>query len=173
MEPQSHPKSNKKLAGIIGLVVIVAAIGVGAFAFSGKKPADNTVAEATPTPTTLAATAAPDSATATPAASSSATASAYKDGTYKASGSYDSPGGDETVNVTLTLKDGVVTDSTVTTSGNNPTGKMYQAKFVSGYKSQVTGKSIDSITLTKVSGSSLTPEGFNNAVAKIKTEAKA
>lgn len=166
MEPESAPKSSKKIAGIIGLIVIVAAIGVGAFGYSSaKKGPDNSVAVATATPagSPLAA-----NTTASPS-----TAATYKDGTYKATGSYNSPGGTETVNVSLTVKDGIVTDSTVSTSGNNPTGKMYQDQFVSGYKSQVTGKNIDSLSVTKVSGSSLTPKGFNQAVMQIKAEAKA
>jgi hypothetical protein len=118
------------------------------------------------TPTTLGASAAP-------AASLATSSRSYKDGTYSAQGSYNSPGGPETVDVSLTLKSGSVTDSTVTTSGNSPTGKHYQSMFIDGYKSLVTGKSIDDINLSKVSGSSLTSEGFDNAVAKIKTSAKA
>jgi hypothetical protein len=40
------------------------------------------------------------------------------------------------------------------------------------YKQYVVGKKIDEVQLTKVSGSSLTPQGFNDALAKIKAEAK-
>jgi uncharacterized protein with FMN-binding domain len=162
------PNNTKKIAGIIGLVVIVAAIAIGAsVATKGKsdevaKATATATASPTPSSQTLAATTTP-----------AAAASAYKDGTYSAKGSYQSPGGQESVSVSVTLKGGVVSDSTVTTTGNNPTGKMYQEKFISGYKSQVTGKNIDDIQLSKVSGSSLTSGGFNNALEQIKTEAKA
>jgi uncharacterized protein with FMN-binding domain len=161
--------NNKKIAGIIGLVVIVAAIAVGALALSPKPASvsDTPTASATPTPTPVTSVVDTNAApTAAPAASG------YKDGAYSATGSYNSPGGIEKVSVKLTLKDGVVADSTVTTTGNNPTGREYQAMFVSGYKSLVIGKNIDQIHLSRVSGSSLTSAGFNNALTQIKSQAK-
>jgi hypothetical protein len=97
----------------------------------------------------------------------------YKDGTYSATGSYNSPGGTNTLTVSLTLKRGVITDSAVTGSATRGDSAEYQTMFIDNYKSQVTGRSIDSLSLTKVSGSSLTPQGFNDALVKIKAEAKA
>lgn len=99
--------------------------------------------------------------------------SKYKDGVYSAVGSYMSPGGLDDLNVTLTLRNGIVTDATVTSGAHDRTSSRYQSMFIGGYKAYVIGKSIDSINLDAVSGSSLTPEGFNDAVAKIKTEAQA
>ena len=48
----------------------------------------------------------------------------------------------------------------------------YQDDFVGGYKSQVVGKSIAEIQLGKVSGSSLTSRGFNEALDQIRNQAK-
>ncbi|NRG39921.1 FMN-binding protein [Rathayibacter sp. VKM Ac-2835] len=121
-------------------------------------------------------------ATSAPAATSSAAASestgaaatgAYADGTYEADGSYTSPGGNESVGVELTLESGVVTAVTVTPESENPTGQEYQSRFASGISGEVVGKSLDELDVTKVSGSSLTSGGFNDAVETIKADAAA
>lgn len=48
----------------------------------------------------------------------------------------------------------------------------FQDLFAQNYKPLVIGKNIDEVQLGKVSGSSLTPMGFNDALAKIKTQAQ-
>lgn len=96
----------------------------------------------------------------------------YKDGSYDATGTYTSPGGAEEIEVKVTLKDNVITDSEVISKATRSESKEYQGKFLDGYKSQVIGKNINQVNLTKVSGSSLTPKGFNDAITKIKAEAK-
>ncbi len=100
-------------------------------------------------------------------------ASAYKDGSYKAVGSYVSPAGQEEVDVTLVLKDGKITSAEFVGESQNPISKKLQNQFNEGYKQVVVGKSIDELSLTVVNGSSLTPKGFMDAVQKIKEEAKA
>ena len=97
---------------------------------------------------------------------------AYNDGTFSADGVYRSPAGMEAVKVSLTLKDDVVTDAQFQSMATHPKSKMMQAAFGEGYKLMVVGKSIDELSLTVVNGSSLTPKGFMDAVAKIKVEAK-
>lgn len=98
-------------------------------------------------------------------------ASVYADGTYSATGTYSSPAGKEQTPVTLTLVDDVITDVTFTVAATNPTSKQFQTMFANNFKTLVVGKNIDDVHLTKVSGSSLTPKGFNDALAQIKTEA--
>jgi len=113
-------------------------------------------------------------ANATNTSSQTATTSAtYNDGTYSANASYQSPGGTEKVAVKLTIKGGVVTTSTVTSTPTESEAREYQDMFLSGYKSKVVGKSVDTIKLSRVSGSSLTSEGFNSALTTIKQQAKA
>ncbi len=97
----------------------------------------------------------------------------YKDGVYDVKGDYVSPGGPEEIDVKLTLKNNVVVDSTVTSLAERPKSQMFQGQFVAGYKQYVVGKKLDEINVPKVSGSSLTPKGFNDALNKIKNEAKA
>lgn len=105
--------------------------------------------------------------------SSSATVSTYQDGTYSATGHYTSPAGAESVEVTLTLKDGVVTDAQFTGNATHPASKKWQGNFAAGFKDQVVGKKLDEIKLGVVNGSSLAPKGFMDAVAQVKAEASA
>jgi uncharacterized protein with FMN-binding domain len=98
---------------------------------------------------------------------------ALKDGSYSATGSYDSPGGTESLKVSVTLAGGDIADATVVSGANDPTASVYQTSFISGYKTYVIGKPIESIKLSNVSGSSLTSQGFNEALKSIEQQAKA
>ncbi len=82
-------------------------------------------------------------------------AGTYKDGTYTQVGEYVSPGGPETIGVTITLANGVVSDVTVEPQATRPVSMEKQADFAANYKPMVVGKSIDEVMLTKVSGSSV------------------
>lgn len=97
--------------------------------------------------------------------------SAYNDGTYSADGVYRSPAGAEEIHVTMTLKDDVITSAQVEGTATHPKSKAMQEAFIAGFGAQVVGKSIDELSLGVVNGSSLTPKGFMDAVAKIKVEA--
>jgi len=104
---------------------------------------------------------------------SETTVTVYRDGNYSATGSYISPGGPREISITLTITDGKITDSTFTGGADvDPTSKRFQGEFANGYKAMVVGKSIGEVNLSKVSGSSLTPKGFTDALNKIKAEAK-
>ena len=100
-------------------------------------------------------------------------ASDYADGTYTATGSYSIPDGGETVTVTVTLVDEVITTVSTTGSASGGTSSQFQSRFLSSYSSQVVGKSIDELSLSRVAGSSLTSEGFNAAIEEIRTDAQA
>lgn len=152
-------QGNKKALAIVGLLVIVAAIAVGVMVSSGSKTSDTT-----PTPSSTVQS----QQTENPAA----TNSNYKDGTYSATGNYTSPGGREKITISLTLSGGAITDTSATSGSSNPTGQEFQSKFISGYKSLVVGKSIDEVNVSRVSGSSLTSRGFNDALEQIKSQAK-
>jgi hypothetical protein len=98
--------------------------------------------------------------------------SLYKDGMYTAIGSYTSPGGPEEVGVTLTLRSGIIIDSFFTPRAELPISVNMQKVFSENYKQFVVGKSIRELKLSKVSTSSLTPIGFNDALDKIRVQAK-
>lgn len=97
----------------------------------------------------------------------------YGDGTFAAVGGYRSPAGAEEVNVSLTLKNGVVTAAAFQGTATNPKSVKMQAAFAAGFQEAVIGKSIDGLNLDVVNGSSLTPMGFMDALSKIKAEAAA
>ncbi len=137
-----------------------------------------TVAGCAPTATqgATAPSAGTSSAGATPPSGTSSSlagsGSVYQDGTYSADGTYVSPNGTETVGVELTLASGMVTAVNITQHPSNPNTRKFQGEFAGGVASQVVGKSIDELTVSKVAGSSLTSGGFNQAVEKIKSEAQ-
>lgn len=95
----------------------------------------------------------------------------YADGTYTAEGSYRNPETIETISVTLTLQDDTVTDVEVTGDPIVPEAKKHQAEFIGGIADAVVGKKLDDLQVDRVAGSSLTGDGFNQAVARIKDEA--
>jgi uncharacterized protein with FMN-binding domain len=95
----------------------------------------------------------------------------YTDGTYTADGSYQAPSGTESITVELTLAGDTITDITVTPHATDPTAKIHQAEFVGGIADQTVGKDIDTLNVTRVSGSSLTSGGFKIAIEAIKEQA--
>ena len=97
----------------------------------------------------------------------------YVDGTYTESGDYQAPSGTETVEVTVTLADGVITDITVVGDATDPTAQSRQGQFIAGIADIVVGKNIDDLDVQKVGGSSLTSGGFNVAIEAIKADSAA
>ena len=173
MQPENTPK--KKNTGIIvgiSVVIVVAIVAaIAAMSSSSTSVSDSNASNAATTTSVPTTSTLPVTAT-VPPADTSKQLSVYKNGSYTASGSYDSPGGLDHVTVNLTLANDLITDISVTATGDRES-QQYQAKFLSGYKQYVLGKNIATLKLTKVSGSSLTSGGFNDAVAQIKTQAKA
>lgn len=95
------------------------------------------------------------------------------DGTYTALGEYTSPGGPSAVAVKLTLKSDTVTAITVTPKAENPTAQGYEGRFAAGVGTKVIGKKLSELNVTKVSGSSLTSQGFDRAIEAIEKQASA
>ncbi|GAC02140.1 hypothetical protein GONAM_45_00170 [Gordonia namibiensis NBRC 108229] len=139
-----------------GVVAAMAAVGLVAGACSSDDSGSGSTTTA-------------DTSTATVA--EGATGEQYKDGEYTAEGGYISPGGPQKVGVTVTLSNDVITAVSVDTSQTKGPSVEYQGKFAGGISDVVVGKNIDDIEVDKVSGSSLTSGGFNEAIEKIKQEA--
>ena len=97
----------------------------------------------------------------------------FKDGDYEGSGEYSNPAGQSKVKVDLTLTDGKISDILVTPEATNGTSRGYQQKFAGGIADEVVGKSLNELNVSKVSGSSLTVQGFNQAIDAIKADATA
>lgn len=96
----------------------------------------------------------------------------YKNGTYSSKITYNVPDHKTyTMDVSLTIENDKVTASNIVYSSNaNSDGNT--KKFNGAYSSQVIGKDIDSINLSRVGGASLTTNAFNNAVSAVKANAK-
>jgi hypothetical protein len=54
---------------------------------------------------------------------------------------------------------------------DGPTSLEYQTRFARAVPALVVGRNIDEVNLSKVAGSSGTPDGFNAAIQQIKAEA--
>ena len=105
--------------------------------------------------------------------SSNAPAAAFKDGSYDTVVTYLTPMRTEyKLAVELTLKDGIVTGADVGYSQGAEKDPNAQ-RFEAAYKTEVIGKSLDSINLSRVGGASLTTGAYNNALAEIKADAAA
>lgn len=159
--PEEQKKSNAGLWSVVG-VLILAVLGYGVFNYTKKDSVSGTMENNTTPPLNTP-----------PVPTTPPVTTMYKDGTYSVEGEYTSPGGAEKINVTLVLKDDVIVDATVKSLATLPASVNWQGQFVSGVKAEVVGKKLTEVTLTKVSGSSLTPKGWNDAVAKIMVQAKA
>lgn len=157
MENETNKGMNPMVLGLVAIVV-VAVLAVGVFVLRPSTPATETMV---PQPTVAS----------TAGEAMIAKESTYKDGSYEVVGMYTSPGGEEELGVELTLVNNIITDSEVTVKATRPISVKMQNDFAQHYKTLVVGKSIDEVALTKVSGSSLTPKGFNDALEKVKVEA--
>ena len=148
-------------------VAAASVLGVVALAgCAGAADAEST----TPSPTATPASTTPSTAaSATPSAAASD--SVYTDGTYTADGSYQTPESVETISVTVTLQDDVITAVSVTGDPQKRESEQYQGEFIGGISDLVVGKNIDEISVSRVAGSSLTSGGFNQAIETIKAEA--
>jgi outer membrane biosynthesis protein TonB len=135
---------------------------------TATEPKPNT----TPSPSnsnnpTNSPTPAPVAPTPTPAPADSNT---YTNGTYSARKSYRTPDGTYEMNVSVTVQNDKVTDSSLSFDSRGA-GSGYSKRFTSGYQSQVIGKDLGSINLSRVSGASLTTNAYNSALADIKSQA--
>jgi hypothetical protein len=163
--------SNTNTATTVASAVVLVVVGGGIAAYSmlnkapvAPSPAP-TVMTTTPSATTPAVITTPSPA--------QTVVSSYKNGSYEVIGQYTSPGGPEQINVTLTLTNNIITDASVEAQATLPISQRFQGMFIEGFKEYVIGKNIDAVNLSVTSGSSLTPKGFNDALAKIKAQAKA
>jgi uncharacterized protein with FMN-binding domain len=96
----------------------------------------------------------------------------YRDGTYTVRGVYG--GAPSYITVTITLDDNTITGVTVEPMpDNNETSRGYQERFAAAVPDEVTGKSISDLNIGKLAGASGCADGFNDALAKIREQARA
>lgn len=167
-ESAPQTQANKGMNKGIILVVFIVIVALAIVGYEATKKKDTTVATTAATPSS-----APTKGKETTTTAPTSATLLYKDGTYTVTGNYTSPGGPEEIEVTLTLEGDIITDADVVSKAERPISKEKQTAFIGGFKPLVVGKNIDEVKLDKVSGSSLTPKGFNDALDKVKSEAKA
>ncbi|MFT4156768.1 MAG: FMN-binding protein [Microbacterium sp.] len=149
MIPTNVSQSVRKASALVGVAGLLVLSGC-----SGAADAEDTSST--------------DSSSSTDSGSSSTT---YTDGTYTAEGSYQTPETVETIAVTLTIADDIVTDVEVTGDPQARESEHYQGQFIDGIADEVVGVALDELNVSRVSGSSLTSSGFNEAVESIKEQA--
>ncbi len=129
----------------------------------------------TPTSTPSAAPSSAPAATQTPTAAAEPVevvpSTVYADGTYRATGQYIAPSGPETVDVTLTIAEDLVTAVEVVGHATDGSAQDHQADFIGGVGELVVGRPLADLAVHRVAGSSLTSGGFNSAVDQIRAEA--
>jgi len=160
---QETKSPNKAIVAIIIIVLLAAVVAGTTYVINGRSSETDESGTSTPVLTETQSSADSSTSTDTPVA--------YKDGSYSATGSYSSPGGQEEVKVSLTLASGVISEVNVTTDAASGTSAQYQSDFKDNYKELVVGKKISDVKLSRVAGSSLTSTGFNNALEQIKNTA--
>lgn len=157
----------KKNPAIVAIIVIVLLAIAGGAIYVATRPVDsNKDTQSTMSDST-------SEAAQTPEASRGQSAGTYTNGTYEATGSYSTPGGRESVDLTVTIADGAITATEIDGSATSGDSLQYQTRFINNYKSMVVGKNVDEVSLSRVAGSSLTSNGFNDALEQIKLEAGA
>lgn len=166
----SNTSPNKAIIGII-VVALIAIAATAVIITTSKK--DDTANTSDNSATQMADTSDAANDTTDSANSAADSSATFKDGTYTATGSYQTPGGQESIDLTVTLSGNTITDAKVVQNASGGEAAEYQSKFASGYRSLVVGKKITDVSLTRVAGSSLTPVGFNNAISDIENQAKA
>lgn len=148
---------------IIALAVIVA-LGVGFTIL--QTPKTNTTVTETPDSEIVMDT--------NPGEETSVTESEndYKNGVHSTQVTYLTPMRDEYVlDISLTLNNDIITHADITYgqgAENNPIAQGFEA----AYRSEIIGKDIDSLQLSRVGGASLTTGAFNQALVAIKADAK-
>ena len=167
---QQHQQRQRRLFAAIAGWALLGAASTGIVACTNAAAQEPTTSTAA---TTSSATATSAAAAGSAGATTTAAASTYTDGTYTATGSYSSPGGTETISITLTLTGDVITAATAEGEATGGPSGQYQGEFEENFAALIVGKDIDDVSLDKVAGSSLTSGGFNAAVETIKSDALA
>lgn len=98
--------------------------------------------------------------------------SMYRNGRYTATGHYLTPGGNESIAVSIDVQADTVSSSVIQVEATSPTARQFQEQFRTTIAGRITARPLSDLSVSRVSGASLTSLGFNDALAKIRQEAK-
>lgn len=110
-----------------------------------------------------------------PTAATSPTAGPYADGRYSASEAYgpiDDLVEEDSIDVTLTLSEGRITDVDVVGHALTDTSKEHVQRFVDKIDQEVVGRSVEDAHVEALAGASKTSKAFNDAVDAIAEQAR-
>lgn len=93
------------------------------------------------------------------------------DGTFNGTGSYETPGGRQEIDVTVVVADGVVTGLRVDPAATNATSRRFQERFASAVVDTVVGRRVDEVEVGRLAGSSSTGTGFMAALDQVVRDA--
>lgn len=100
-----------------------------------------------------------------------ASGTGYQDGTYTVRGVCG--GAPSYMTITVGLRNDTITDVDVEPMPeNNDTSRGYQERFAAAVPDEVVGKSIDDLEVGTLAGASGCADGFNDAIAKIRDQAR-
>ena len=105
--------------------------------------------------------------------SSASPTSRIVDGTYVGVGIYSSPAGKESIEVTLTVDEGIVAAIDVVPQATNPTSQTFQSDFASAVSARVVGIPLEDVDVDVVAGASLTTQAFESALESVLADARA
>ncbi|MCI1219803.1 MAG: FMN-binding protein [Bifidobacterium sp.] len=94
----------------------------------------------------------------------------YRDGTYHVDGQLD-PVGKDTIDVSITVAKGDITDVSVVGHTSNDISKRHQAAFIEAIPGVVVGKPLKGLKVDKVAGASWTTQAFNDALDNARDQA--
>lgn len=98
--------------------------------------------------------------------------SLYRNGRYTAMGHYLTPGGNESIAVSVDVEADTITASAIQVEATSPTARQFQEQFRTTIAGRITAQPLSALSVSRVSGASLTSLGFNDALVKIRQEAK-
>ncbi|CAN5398000.1 hypothetical protein BH09PAT4_BH09PAT4_00350 [soil metagenome] len=162
--------SKKKLLSTIVAILVIAGTVVVADHLKSEDGATGVAQTGTATIQTSASAAA--SAAGSSTSNNGSSSATYKNGTYIATSDYYVPHGYESIKVTLTLNNGVITDSSVQNSEGDYDSMRYQEDFAAAYKNYVVGQKISGLSISTIAGASDTTQGFNDALSQIASKAQ-
>jgi hypothetical protein len=103
--------------------------------------------------------------------SSGSNSASYADGTYTVEAGYRAPSGQESIQVTLTIADGSVTDVASSAGSADREAAQFQRRFASAIRDEVLGRDLATLSVSRVAGASLTAHAFDAALDQIRSQA--
>jgi hypothetical protein len=99
------------------------------------------------------------------------TSTSFADGTYTVDAGYRAPSGQESIQVTLTIANGSVTDVTSSAGSTDREAAQFQRRFASAIRTEVVGRDLATLSVSRVAGASLTAHAFDAALDQIRSQA--